>query len=373
MREERRNINRSFLYSLIILVVFGLFVLLSASEPLGYQKFGDVFYFFRHQIIHGLIPGIILFSIFAYLDYRRLVKLAPWAMILSIILLLLVYIPGIGMRFGGSGRWVNFGLFSFQPSEFVKIGFLVYVAAWLEKRTQNKEVYTLKKGLVPFLISLFVIAFLLIKQPNTGSMVVIAGSVLTAYFISGAPLIYFAGIGAASSIIFWILIKTTPYRAQRILTFLHPELDPQGKGYHINQAFLAIGSGGFWGLGYGHSRQKYLYLPEVAGDSIFAVMAEEMGFIVSCLFLFVLGFFIYTCFDIAKHAEDFFGRFLAVGIGAWIGIQSMLNIASMLGLVPITGVTLPFVSYGSSAFVALSIACGIMASISRGSKICQER
>ncbi len=373
MREERGKINRSFLYSLIILVAFGLLVLLSASGPTGYQKFGDVLYFFKHQIIHGLIPGAFLFYVFSRLDYRRLVKLAPWAMILSIILLLLVYIPGIGMRFGGSGRWVDFGLFSFQPSEFVKIGFLVYVAAWLERRTQNKEAHTLEKGLIPFLIFLSVIMVLLIMQPNTGSMVVIAGAALTAYFISGAPLVYFAGIGAGAAALFWLLIKTTPYRAQRILTFLHPELDPMGKGYHINQAFLAIGSGGFWGLGYGHSRQKYQYLPEVAGDSIFAIMAEEMGYLVSCLFLMVLAFFIYTCFDISKHAQDPFGRFLAVGIGAWIGIQSALNIASMLGLVPITGVTLPFISYGSSAFVALSIACGIMASISRGSKIWQER
>ncbi|MBD3281778.1 putative lipid II flippase FtsW [Candidatus Uhrbacteria bacterium] len=373
MREKRGAIDRGFLYSLIILVGFGLLMLLSASGPVGYQKFDDVLYFFNHQIIYGLIPGIILFAIFAKLDYRLLVKLAPAALIISIILLLLVYIPGIGMRFGGSGRWVDFGLITFQPSEFVKIGFLVYVAAWLEKRTQNKEAHTLEKGLIPFLVALAVIMFLLILQPNTGSMVVIAGAALTAYFISGAPLVYFFGIGAAGAALFWILINATPYRAQRVLTFLHPELDPQGIGYHINQAFLAIGSGGLFGLGYGHSRQKYLYLPEVAGDSIFAVVAEEMGFFITTLFLALLGFFIYKCFDIAKRAKDPFGQFLAVGIGAWIGIQSALNIASMLGLVPITGVTLPFISYGSSAFVALAIACGIMASISRGTQLWQGR
>jgi len=373
MREKRGTIDRGFLYSLVILVSFGLLMLLSASGPIGYQKFDDVLYFFKHQIIYGLIPGLVLFTIFTKIDYRHYIKYAPAALIVSIVLLLMVYMPGLGIRYGGSGRWVDFGLFAFQPSEFVKIGFLIYVAAWLEKRTQNKEAHTLEKGLIPFLIALSVIMVLLIMQPNTGSMAVIAGAALTAYFISGAPLVYFFGIGAAGAALFWILIQASPYRAARVLTFLHPELDPQGIGYHINQAFLAIGSGGLWGLGYGHSRQKYLYLPEVAGDSIFAVVAEELGFFISLLFLSLLGFFLYKCFDIAKRAKDPFGQFLAVGIGAWIAIQSALNIASMLGLVPITGVTLPFLSYGSSAFVAIAIACGIMASISRGTNLWQGR
>lgn len=372
MRLKTGSIDKGFLYSLIALVAFGLLMLLSASGPIGYQKFDDVLYFFKHQLVYGLVPGLILFIAFAKIDYRILAKFAPIALIGSIILLLLVYIPGIGMRFGGSGRWVDIGLFTFQPSEFVKIGFLIYVAAWLETRTKSDEAHDLQKGLIPFLLSLAIVMVLLIFQPNTGSMVVIAGAALTAYFISGAPLIYFFGIGAAGVGLFWILISTTSYRAQRVLTFLHPELDPQGIGYHINQAFLAIGSGGLFGLGYGHSRQKYLYLPEVAGDSIFAVVAEEMGFFITVLFLALLGFFIYKCFDIAKKAADPFGRFLAVGIGAWILIQSALNIASMLGLVPITGVTLPFLSYGSSAFVALAIACGIMASISKGTKLWQD-
>ena len=158
---------------------------------------------------------------------------------------------------------------------------------------------------------------------------------------------------------------SSPYRAKRVEIFLHPDLDAKGIGYHINQAYLAIGSGGVLGLGYGHSRQKWLYLPEVYGDSIFAVIAEEMGFILTSLFILLLGYFIYLTFDIARNTSDLFGKFLAVGIGAWIGIQSALNIASMLGLAPMTGVTLPFVSYGSSAFVSLSIATGILVSISK--------
>lgn len=345
------------------IVLFGLLMLLSASGPLGYQRFHDSAYFFKHQLLYGLLPGILLFVFFSWFDYRKLAKYAPAALIGSIVLLVLVYIPGLGMNFGGSGRWINLGI-SFQPSEFVKIGFLIYVAAWLAKR-HEREAKTLEGGLFPFLLALSIIMVLLILQPNTGSMAVIVGASLAAYFIAGAPLTWFLGVGLGSVGLTALLIKLTPYRANRFLTFLHPELDPQGIGYHINQAFLAIGSGGLFGLGYGHSRQKYLYLPEVAGDSIFAVIAEEMGFFVALALLAVLALFVYRILTIARRTEEPFGRFLAVGIGAWIGLQTVFNVASMIGLMPITGVTLPFISYGSSAFVALSVACGIIASISR--------
>lgn len=200
-------------------------------------------------------------------------------------------------------------------------------------------------------------------------MAVIAGSALLMYLVAGAPIIWFAVLGCMGLGLLALLIKLTPYRAARFMTFLHPELDPQGIGYHINQAFLAIGSGGPFGLGYGHSRQKYLYLPEVAGDSIFAIIAEEMGFIATTLFLVALGYLVYRCFLIARGATDAFGKFLAVGIGSWLAIQTILNVGSMIGLLPITGVTLPFVSYGSSAFMSLAIGMGLIASISRSSRI----
>jgi len=362
--------DRMFLASLVAMVAFGLLMLLSASGPIGYQRFHDAGYFFKHQLIYGLLPGAILFVIFSRIDYRLFLKFAPAALVASIVLLLMVYLPGIGMRFGGSGRWVYLGFLSFQPSEFVKIGVLVYTAAWLERHSSESK--TLDKGFLPFLIPLSIVMLLLILQPNTGSMFVIVASALTAYYISGAPFVWFAGLGLLGTALFGLLIKLSPYRAARFLTFLHPELDPNGIGYQINQAYLAIGSGGLFGLGYGHSRQKYLYLPEAYGDSIFAVMAEELGFLICLLFLGLMAFFVWRCWRIAKQASDPFGRYLAVGIGAWIAIQTSLNIASMMGLMPMTGVTLPFVSYGSSAFVALSIACGIMASISRGTGIWRE-
>lgn len=372
MRDRRQPIERGFLFSLIALVLFGLFVLLSASGPVGYQRFDNVAYFFTHQVLYGLLPGIGLFLFFSRMDYRKLLTIAPYAFGISVFLLILVYIPGIGLRYGGSGRWIDMGFFAFQPSEFVKLAYLIYVSAWLETKVQNGLLSSIQETLAPFAMSLSVIVFLLIMQPNTGSMMVVTSMVLSILFIAGAPWKWFVGFGFSGGALLWFLIATTEYRAQRILTFLRPELDPYGKGYHINQAFLAIGSGGLFGLGYGHSRQKYLYLPEVQGDSVFAVLAEEFGFFITIGFLVLLGFFLLRCLMIARTAADPFGRFLAVGIGVWIFVQSAMNIASMLGLMPITGVTLPFVSYGSSAFVALSIACGIMASVSRGTCLWQR-
>jgi cell division protein FtsW len=213
--------------------------------------------------------------------------------------------------------------------------------------------------------ALSIVIGLLIMQPNTGSMAVITGSALLMYYVSGAPVLWFVALGLGGFGLIALLIKLTPYRAARFMTFLHPELDPQGVGYHINQAFLAVGSGGLFGLGYGHSRQKYMYLPEVAGDSIFAVMAEELGFFLCLVFLAAIAILVDRCFKIARNSTDDFGRFLVTGIGCWIAIQTVLNISSMIGLMPMTGVTLPFVSYGSSAMMALAIGLGIVASVSR--------
>jgi cell division protein FtsW len=319
-------------------------------------------YFVKHQIKFGLLPGLILFAGVAYTDYRKWRVFALPALILSIVLLILVYVPGIGLHISGSSRWVKFGPIAFQPSEFVKVTFLIYAAAWLAARHEHKA-KTLNEGLLPFLGSLGVIMILLIKQPNTGSMSVIVGSALLTYFIAGAPVAWFGFLGIGVVGLIALLIKITPYRAARLMTFLHPELDPMGKGYQINQALLAVGSGGPFGMGYGHSRQKYLYLPEVAGDSVFAVVAEEMGFILTVGFLALFSWFVYRCFLIARHAPDEFGRFLATGIASWFAIQTIFNVASMIGLMPITGVTLPFVSYGGSSLIVNMFLVGVVESM----------
>ena len=366
MRKIFQRPDKVLVWLFFGLALFGAAMLTSASGPLGYQKFGDSLYFLKRQLLNGILPGLVAFGLLSFIDYRKLRRLAMPALIITIVLLVLVFIPGLGINLGGSSRWVHLGPINFQPSEFVKVTFLLYVAAWLTAHSGG-DTRTVEKGLVPFLSMLGVVMLLLVVQPNTGSMMVIVGASLLTYFLAGAPFVWFLGLGGAGLAMVALLIKLTPYRAARFMTFLHPELDPQGIGYHINQAFLAIGTGGWFGLGYGHSRQKYLYLPEVAGDSIFAIMAEELGFIVMLLFIAALGALVWKCFSIARRSPDEFGALLAIGIGSWIGLQSFLNIGSMIGLVPMTGVTLPFMSYGSSAFLALSVGCGIVASISRES------
>lgn len=358
-----RPIDRYLIGLFVGLSVFGLIVLLSASGPVSFQHYSDSLYFLRRQIILGLIPGALAFL---FLSRFRVELIRPYALpflIASLVLLALVFIPGLGHRVGGSTSWLDFRLFRIQPSEFVKVTFIIYAAAWLSSRGQ-REGKTLQ-GAIPFLGALGAIIGLLICQPDTGTTAVIVLTSFAMYFVAGAPLAWFAGIGALIVVGLTLLVKTSSYRGDRFKAFLHPELDPQGVGYHINQAFLAIGSGGLFGLGYGQSRQKYLYLPEVQGDSIFAVMAEELGFVIVLLFIVAVAALVWRCFVIARSAHSDFEKYICVGIGSWIALQAAVNIASMTGLMPMTGVTLPFISYGNSSTLSLCVGLGLVASISR--------
>lgn len=344
------------------LLVFGLIMLISASGPVAVQRMGDSLFFVKRQLSRGILPGLALFAFFALIDYRKWRNLAGLFLVGSIALLALVYVPGIGVRLGGSLSWIQLGGVQFQPSEIVKFLFLLYMAAWLSNR-EGKEAHELETGLVPFMIALGTIVGLLVFQPDTGSMAVVLGMSLIMYFVSGAPIIWFVSMCGMGAGLLWVLIKTSAYRAQRFMTFLHPEWDPKGIGYHINQAILAIGSGGLLGLGYGHSRQKFLYLPEVESDSIIAVIGEEMGFVVMCLLVIAYGFLIWRCLKIAKQSKDKFGAYIAVGAAGWLLAQTILNIGSMIGLMPITGVTLPFISYGGSSVLILLAVMGLVAGI----------
>jgi cell division protein FtsW len=358
--------SQKFFIGLVIgLAFFGLIVLLSASGPVSYANYSDPLYFVRRQIILGLLPGAIAFLVLSRLDYRLLKKFAFPALLASLGLLVLVFIPGIGLTLGGSSSWVSIAGISFQPSEFVKITFLIYAAAWLASR--GREGIRSPEGTSAFLLALGAVILLLVLQPDTGSMSVIAGTTILMYLAAGGPVLWVLGLLLTGVAGLAILIQLTPYRAARFMTFLHPELDPQGVGYHINQAFLAIGSGGLFGLGFGQSRQKYLYLPEVQGDSIFAVMAEELGFLMVALFIAAITLLVWHCFQVARNTHDPFGRFVAMGVGIWVAVQTTINIGSMVGLMPMTGVTLPFVSYGNSSTLSLFAALGIVLSVARHS------
>ncbi len=365
MRSTSHSIDLPLLLIVSAIILFGLIMLWSASAPSGYEQFSDSYYFLKHQLIFGFIPGIAALLVFARVPYTFWQKHAWNLLILSIVLLVLVFIPGFSAGIGTAHSWISIGgVFSLQPSEIVKLTFLFYVAAWLGSRDE-RGVRDVHGGLIPFLCVLGVIMSLMILQPDTGTMSIIAAMALVMYFGAGAPIAYVFGLVAAGIGALTLLITTAPYRAARFTTFLHPELDPQGIGYHINQALLAIGSGGFFGTGYGHSRQKFQYLPEVAGDSIFAVIGEELGFIFSLLLICAFLVLLWRLLDIAGHTPDKFSKYVVVGIAAWICLQAFVNIGSMVALMPMTGIPLPFISYGGTSLAVSMAAIGVVLNISK--------
>lgn len=346
-----------------IILIFGFVVLTSASNAVAFQKFNDPYYYIKHQALYGLVLGVIAFFITSNIEYTYWKRYAFLFLVITIILLVLVLIPSVGFEYLGARRWINIGGILFQPTEVAKLTFLMYLATWLEKR--QKQVHDFSYGLLAFVFLLGIIGLLIMLQPDLGTMTVIAMISLVVYFVAGAPIKHLALLGLVVSAAFAFLIKIATYRTQRLLVFLNPELDPQGIGYHINQALLAIGSGGFFGLGLNNSRQKYNFLPEVTGDSIFAIMAEELGFIVAvgCIVLFILV--LMRGLNIAQKSPDMFGKLVAAGITTWILFQAFVNIGAMVSILPLTGIPLPFVSYGSSSIVMLLTAVGILINISK--------
>lgn len=340
-------------------------MLASASSPAGYSKFGDTFYFIKKQLLFGLLPGLILFLVLARLNYHILQKFSWLIYLFSLVILGLVFVPGVGLVFNGSHSWIQFFGFSLQPSEFAKLAVIIILAKLL---SESKDLSDWKNNLMPIFITLLPAVLLIAAQPDVGTLAILVMIIFLMLYLADIPKIYLVILGLAGAICFAGLLIAAPYRVQRLTTFLHPELDPQGVGYQINQAFLAVGSGGVWGLGLGHSRQKFQYLPEVQADSIFAVIAEEMGLLVVLALVMLIAFLGLRGFKIAKGAPDQFGRLLVSGIMVWFVWQSFLNISTTIGLLPLTGVPLPFISHGGSAMVAFLAGFGIVANISKCSK-----
>lgn len=356
-----------FLVLVGLLVVLGLIFLTSASSVVGYQKFGDSYYYLKRQLLYGLLPGLALFTFFSRYNYQNLRRFALPILLISVALLAAVFIPDLGFEYSGAQRWLHFWGLSFQPSELVKLTFLIYLAAWFAAKGQD-NLRDWQKGLLPFVLLLGLVVSLVLLQKDLGTASVIAVSAVITWFVAGANLIHLVLLATAGLAAAWWLIVKVGYRAQRLTVFLQPNLDPQGIGYHINQALLAVGSGGLFGLGLGYSRQKYQYLPEVAGDSIFAIIAEELGFIFTTIFIVLIISFLWRGFKIARAAPDPFARYLATGILAWLGWQACVNMASMLNILPLTGIPLPFVSAGGTALATALAAIGILTNISRQTK-----
>lgn len=359
----KHKIDGALVWLVCLIVIIGLVILASASSVIALQEYGNAYYYLIRQLLFGVIPGLILFIVLSRIDYHLVARWALVFLIISLLLLIAVLIPGVGVELGGASRWLQVGPVSFQPSEFFKLFFILYLAVWFDKKGWE-EIRSFTKGVVPFLIFLTIAVVLLILQPDMGTMMVVVMGAVILYFAAGARLsvLFFLILAGLASIL--VLIKVAPYRLNRLTVFLNPESDPLNIGWHVNQALLAVGSGGFWGVGLGHSRQKYQYLPEVAGDSIFPVVAEELGFLLTSFLVLLLVILILRGIKIAKQSSDNLGRLIAIGIISWLGLQMFVNITAMLNLLPLTGIPLPLVSHGGTAMAVNLAALGMLVNIS---------
>lgn len=360
---SRQPPDKTFLLAAIILLIGGLLILASASMGIAQRNTGFVGYYLVRQTLLGGLLGAAAFLFAQWLPYRHWKKVALPLIILAISLLAMLFISGVSYSAGGARRWLSLGPLSFQPSEVMKFAFIVYLASWLDAR--RKEIPRVSYGLIPFSLMLAIIGMFLIMQPDIGTLGVIVITAAALYFLGGGKLTQIAMLCLFGAIIFFFLVQLAPYRLNRIEVFFRPGTDPQGIGYQTNQSFIGIGSGGFWGQGFGRSVQKLGRLPEPMGDSIFSVFAEEMGFLGAILLIGAFVFFFLRGMRIASRAPDTFGKLLGSGISVSIAVQAFVNMAAISGLMPLTGITLPFVSYGGTSLVMTLFSVGVLSNISK--------
>lgn len=354
--KKTHRIDPWLFITIIVVSLFGILMVYDSSVSIAIKDFSDQYYFVREQV-RGLIIGFSVLILCTRIDYRRWYPLALPMLLGTLLLLLAVFLPGIGVKALGAHRWIRFGSFVIQPAEFAKLSLLLYLSAWLSRPEKGR--------FWAFLLLVGMVFSLVMIEPDMGTSLIILCTALFLYILSGAPLGHITLLFPIITAVIIVLAVASPYRLSRITTFLHPQNDPQGASYHIRQVLLGLGSGGIFGVGIGKSRQKYQYLPEANTDSIFAVIGEEVGFIGASTLLMLLLFLIWRCFRIARLIVDPFGKLLASGIGSWIGIQTSINLSAMVGLIPLTGVPLPLISYGGSGLVITLTALGIVLNISR--------
>lgn len=347
------------------LLAIGLIMVYSASAIWADYKFHDSFFFAKRQLLFAGV-GIVAMFFVMNIEYWTWKNLAKVILIICFVLLILVLIPGIGNVRNGSRSWIGVGAFSIQPSEFMKLAMIAFLAKYLSEN--QRYITSFKKGLVPSLGLVFLAFGMIMLQPDLGTGTVMVGTCIVMIFVAGAKIRHFVGLGLLGVLGFAGLIISAPYRIKRITSFLDPWSDPQDSGFQIIQSLYAIGPGGLFGLGLGQSRQKFFYLPEPQTDFIFAILAEELGFIGGSFILLLFALLLWRGIRIALGAPDLFGSFLAVGIIAMIAIQVMINIGVVTGLMPVTGITLPFLSYGGSSLTLMLVAIGVLLNISRHSR-----
>lgn len=345
-----------------LLIIFGLVMLSSAGVVEGQKKFDSSYYHVKHQFLFGVLPGLLVFLLASKINYKNLRKLALLILVLVVSSMVLVFIPKLGLSIRGAQRWVNIGSLSFQPAEFLKLAIIIYLAAWLSRH--KKSITSGNQTLTPFIMVLAFVGLLLLLQPDIKTLVLIVVISVSMYFFAGAKVLHIMIFGVLMIALLAIL-SIAPYRLDRIRAYLNPSQDTQGVAYHVNQAQIGIGSGGIFGLGYGQSKQKFNYLPEPVGDSIFAIIIEELGFVGGVILLTVFILLMLSLVGIAFQTDDQFGRLMVLGITVWVIGQAFVNMAAILNLIPLTGAPLPFISFGSSSLVAIMASMGIALNVSK--------
>ncbi len=362
---KKKNVEMLLVISVILISIFGIVMIYSASYIWAEFKYNDSLKYVKNQALFFII-GIILMFLVSKIDYKIYLKRANIILIGCLILLVLVIIPGVGMVRNGSRSWFGIGSFGVQPSEFTKLALIIFTSKYL--MNNEKRMKDIKKGVLPILAVLFLTFGLIMLQPDFGTGMIIVVSIIGLLFVGGVNMKFFIGLGIIGVLGITGLIIVAPYRLARILSFLNPWSDPLGSGFQIIQSLYAIGPGGLFGFGFLNSRQKHFYLPEPQTDFIFSIISEEFGFlgivIVAALFLTI----IITGFKISRNCKDIFGKYLSFGIMFQLSFQAILNLMVVVGLIPVTGVTLPFLSYGGSSLLITLCSIGIVLNISRYEK-----
>ncbi len=373
----KKHFNYFFFFLAVFLVGSGFLFLVCISAPVSLRMFGTTNHYLIHQLIFGLLPGVIL-AIAAYkIPLHFFKKYSPVFVFLNLVALLLVF-SSIGSKFYGASRWISIGNFIIQPSEFFKITAILYLSTWIASKLSEVKTLSWKSGakkgyhnliyvFIPFAVFLGVISAIMIFQPNISTLGIITLTLLVMYFSAKTPLWHTLSIVAIGFASLLFLIKIAPYRFDRLLVFLNPEADPLGKSFQLKQSLIAIGSGGLFGKGIGMSVQKFGNLPQAMSDFVFAVLAEETGIIGCSILIALFILFFWLGIRIAKSSSDKFSKLAAVGITFWITLQAFINIASVTGIFPISGIPLPFFSYGGSHLVTELIGIGLLLNISKNS------
>lgn len=365
MASRGAHIDRFFFWSVIALTTAGFVIFLSASLGLLAQN-GTSFGTIALKQAISLVLGIIIFLLFSKLKYQWLRKGALFILIGAIAINLLLFIPALALRVNGAARWISLGIVSFQPSELLKIAFIVYIAAWCYFAKDRLK--TMKYGLFPYLVVTGILSALLLAQRDTDTLLIIAGTGLLMMFVAGMPVRHAALALGCLAVVVLGVIMLRPYAMQRVKTYLDHSGDAQGASYQINQAQIAIGSGRWTGRGFGQSVQKFGYLPQPTDDSIFAVAGEEFGFVGSVALLLLYLMFAASAIRVGNKSPDAFGGLIAIGIAVLVIAESFLNMGAMLGLVPLSGIPLLFVSHGGTALIISLMAAGIVANVSKHAK-----